>query len=211
MKKCPLCGSSNIKDSLKGPDKRIFYLCGVCCLITADKSHRLGREEEKKRYLSHNNGIEHKGYVDFLNRVINPAMRYIKPGMKGLDYGCGPSPTISVLLEKKGLYCENYDPIFFPKGIKKSRYDFIFSTECFEHFFSPYREIKRLISHIKKGGFLAVMTELWENPSNFGRWYYARDNTHVSFYHADTMRWIESHFGLYPAYNDNKRVFIYKA
>ncbi|MGQ7870760.1 class I SAM-dependent methyltransferase [Sunxiuqinia sp. sy24] len=164
-------------------------------------------EEEKERYLEHNNGLHHPGYVKFLNQAIRQGRPFLLPEMKGLDFGCGPEPTLSVLLEKQGIACADYDPIFFPE-LSKGPYDFIFATECFEHFFHPAEELKKISQLLSPGGYLIVMTSLWKLGRTFRSWNYARDITHVAFYHAETFCYICKHYGFKQLGGDQKRVII---
>lgn len=90
----------------------------------------------------HKNGREYPDYLNFLNQAIGQSLFDLDRGMRELDYGCGSVPALSVLLEERGMRCENYDP-FFPK-LPGGPFDLIFSTGCFEHFFSPDKELRRL-------------------------------------------------------------------
>lgn len=209
MIKCPLCSNNNSFIEVDGPDKRVYYKCNSCKLIFSDPSFYPSEEEERKRYLTHNNGIEYPGYVTFLNQAIHPALPYLKKGMQGLDFGCGPVPTLSVLLKREGYACEDYDPIFFPK-LPHKKFDFIFATECFEHFFNPKKEINTIKSLLKPNGFLIVMTQNWETENAFSSWNYADDITHVCFYHQDTFDYISKTYKLQFLENANDRVFILK-
>ncbi|MDF9799849.1 SAM-dependent methyltransferase [Catalinimonas alkaloidigena] len=165
-------------------------------------------EEEKKRYQQHHNSIEDKGYVSFLEKSIEPILPYLKEGMQGLDYGCGPAPVLVQLLHQKYcLHCDHYDLYFFPKKPEK-KYDFIFSTETFEHFFQPGKELLNLYSLLRPKGLLCVMTNLYHSLAGFEQWWYRRDITHVCFYHTDTFHFIAHHFGFHILYHDRKQVVI---
>lgn len=165
-------------------------------------------EEEKQRYQFHHNSIEDKGYLNFLERAIQPMLPYLKEGMQGLDYGSGPEPVLAQRLQKKyHLNCESYDPYFFPDKPAK-KYDFIFSTETFEHFFKPGEEVWNLYSLLHSDGFLCVMTNLYHSLSGFEKWWYRRDVTHVCFYHTETFHYIADHFGFNLLYEDQKQVTI---
>jgi SAM-dependent methyltransferase len=193
---------------VKSPDERVHYLCGNCSLIFTDKRFFPSAAEERGHYILHENSIQHNGYVSFLNRAIQPALPYLKPGIQGLDYGCGPTPTLCLLLQQAGYKTDHYDPYFFPELDKDSKYDFIFATECFEHFFAPANEVERLGGLLKAGGILVVMTEWWKDIASFKDWYYARDPTHVVFYHSHTFDYICSRFGFKTLYSDGSRVII---
>lgn len=203
MEVCPLCDNYTGLVAIKGPDKRSYHRCPRCRIIFAGREHLPTPEEERERYLEHNNGIQHPGYVKFLNQAIEPALPLLSTDMEGIDYGCGPAPTLSLLLREKGIGCLDYDPLFFP-DLPEGPFDFIFATECFEHFFNPAVEIKRIIEILKPGGLLIVMTHLWDESVDFASWYYPKDSTHVTFYHADTIKYIEETFGLrqLPAASD---------
>ena len=203
---CRLCSNKNLVD-LHSSDERKYYLCPDCKLISVPRKYFLSPEREKERYLSHNNSIEQQGYVDFLNRAIEPALPFLNRTMLGLDYGCGYAPTVSEILAAQGFRCEDYDPFFIANDLTK-RYDFIFSTEVFEHFFNPQQDIKRITELLKPGGLLVVMTEKWQDAQRFDSWYYKRDPAHVAFYHDDTFAFISERFAYHIIYDDGQRVVI---
>lgn len=205
---CPLCQKSITRD-LGILNSRGFTLCETCKLIFVQEPYRLGHEEEKLRYMLHDNNIESEGYVSFLKRAIDPALAYIGRGMKGLDFGCGPSPVLATLLGRMEILCDFYDPFFYP-AIDDVDYDFVFSTECIEHFHHPRKTFGIIDNHLKKGGILVVMTNFWNNLDDFPTWYYKNDPTHVAFYHPDTLEFLSKLFRYELIYNDGKRVAIFK-
>jgi len=205
--KCPLCLVSGRNTEVCGADKRRYYLCENCSLIFADPRHRLSTAQEKARYEMLRNSIDDDGYVNFLNNVINPMLPYLHSEMRGLDYGCGPGPTLSRLVSQQGIVCEDYDP-FFANRTLQPPYDFVFSTECLEHFHNPDTEIQRICDLLKTGGLLGIMTERWTTLEAFASWHYTQDHTHVSFYHADTFDFMCGRFGLTLLWQDESRVVI---
>jgi hypothetical protein len=204
---CRLCREQRQIQCIDGADNRTYFLCEHCFLIYVHSDHFLTIEEERRRYETHNNSIKNKGYVAFLNRIIQPMLHYIRPGMHAIDYGCGPGPTLSKLLGRKGITCTDYDPIFYPAQIPAD-YDFIFSTETFEYFFSPRDEIIKLSMMLKPGGYLGLMTECWKSTEQIATWYYTRDPAHVSFYHQCTLQYISDIFVFRIIHTDDQRVFI---
>lgn len=192
---------------MRGADARGYHLCGNCALIFADPAHRLAPAAEKAYYATHENGIDNAGYVRFLGRVLEPMLPHLDGGMRGLDYGCGPGPTLSLLVRQQGIACDDYDPFFADRPLKPP-YDFMFSTECFEHFHHPAAEIARIHALLKPGGLLGIMTERWTTPEAFARWHYTRDPTHVSFFHADSFDFLCARFGFTPVWMDESRVAI---
>jgi SAM-dependent methyltransferase len=192
---CPLCKSGDI-DLFQKAHHREYYTCGICLLVFLDPAQRLSFEDEISRYEAHENGPENRGYVDFLNRVAEPLTKVLRLGAMGLDYGSGPGPTLSEMLEKKGFPTANYDPHFAPdRSVLRRSYDFITCTETLEHFFYPDEELGRMNHLLRPGGWLAVMTEVWVESRCLSEWSYARDPTHVCFYHRQTMDWIAEQFG----------------
>jgi SAM-dependent methyltransferase len=207
MEVCPLCYSESFQPEVQGPKGRLFHLCENCMLVFEEKSNRPDWNEEKERYLEHENSIHQEGYVRHLNQAIKPALNYLKHGATGLDYGCGPVPTLNKLLDLMGFACEIYDPIFFPE-YPLGTFDFIFATECFEHFFKPAHELQKLENLLKPGGILVVMTQFWNDTAKIKTWRYATDPTHVVFYHEKTFRFIAINFGFNILEIEKERVVI---
>lgn len=204
---CALCDSAPVEtiDSRAGK----LFRCGHCGLVFVDKAKYLSAEESRQRYSLHNNDSNDKGYCDFLSQAIQAAKPFLSAGLRGLDYGCGPGPTLSKLMQCEGFTVEDYDPLFFDRPLN-SPYDFIFSTECFEHFENPSAEIRRVVSLLKPGGILTVMTELWHEKTDFKSWYYVTDPTHVSFYSQRSLDYICRTFGIRRLVSDGKRVFVFQ-
>ncbi len=205
---CPLCQNSKDFIPITGADHRAYFKCLNCYLIFTHQY--LTRNEEEARYRTHQNGPQYEGHVKFLYRAITPALPYLNTTQRGLDYGCGPVPTLSVILkDKHGIACDDYDPIFYPEP-PLGNYDFIFSTECFEHFFSPAKEVVQLHQLLNDNGLLIIMTDCWDETINLKTWYYFRDPTHVSYYHRKTMHYIAHHFNFDFLPIPDDRVFILK-
>ena len=205
---CPLCGTPNVQ-LIAIPMHRQGYNCSHCKLIYVDKEYLLENENEKSRYLLHENSIEDVGYVQFLNQAIEPVLSLLTPEMQGLDFGCGPGPTLSKLLALKGLQCDDYDPFFFPLPLKE-HYDFIFATECFEHFHEPGKELVFLDKLLKNKGLLVVMTDPIPENRTLHQWGYAHDPTHVSLYSPKTMEHIAHKMDWELLPFGNYRVFVFR-
>jgi SAM-dependent methyltransferase len=209
-KTCGLCDSEALELVAPEGDSRYYYHCRRCDLISTDQMFFPDETREKACYLNHRNDLSDSGYVNFLNRVIEPAVTFFGKDMIGLDYGCGPNPVLSGLLEQKEYKSDFYDPFFFPDGITKDSYDFIFSTECFEHFHHPKQEIEKISSLLLPGGYLCMMTERWNCLEDFMTWYYKNDPTHVCFFHTRSFDYLMNQYGMKCIYNDECRVMILK-
>lgn len=206
---CPLCQCLGPKTLTfqSHAKKTRYWHCPHCRLIFVDPAALPTREKEKTVYQYHQNSPEHSGYIGFLRRIIDPAQNYLTPDMRGLDYGCGPGPTLSVLLKRQGFACADYDPIFYPE-LPHSDFDFVFATESFEHFHSPATQMRHIQELLKDGGYLFIMTLLWDDGVDFPSWHYKNDPTHVSFYHRDTIDFICDQYGFKLLDMPNERVIL---
>ncbi|MFD2034051.1 class I SAM-dependent methyltransferase [Belliella marina] len=205
-KNCPLCLADNQNFAYNG----VFTHCPNCDLVFRNPSPTFLGVNEKKHYQKHVNGPQYPGYVSFLKRAINPISEYLKPNLQALDFGCGPGPAIDFILQDHDISCDNYDPFFFPDGIKSKAYDLIFATECLEHFHNPAKDLENILNLLKPHGKLSVMTDFHAGLEAIPTWYYTKDLTHVSFFSHNTMQWIAKNHGLEIQYSDNTRVCVFE-
>jgi len=201
---CPLCGANGA--AVFAPD---YHRCRVCELTYLDAALRPGSDVERARYDEHRNDPADAGYRSFLERVAGPVAARVPAGARGLDYGSGPGPTLSVMLVERGYDVAIYDPYYADHpGVLLDRYDFITCTEVAEHFFNPAAEFERLAGMLREGGLLVVMTEPLEDSVAFDNWYYRRDPTHVCFYRPTTMEWIAGRHG-WRVEQPSRSVFVF--
>lgn len=145
----------------------------------------------KAHYDCHNNDPGDLRYRAFLSRLANPLIDRLTIGAHGLDYGSGPGPTLSLMLEEAGFTTDIFDPLYSPNQACLNRsYDFITASEVAEHFDQPRTEFQRLWAILRPGGLLGIMTKRLSTPAAFINWHYKNDPTHISFYAADTFLWI---------------------
>ena len=172
-------------------DERAYFQCSLCELVFVPRRFHPTAEEERTRYLEHQNTPETPGYRAFLSRLYLPLSARLAPCARGLDYGCGPGPVLASMFEEAGFPMRVYDPIFFTQPeVLSLQYDFVTCTEAVEHFHFPEREFSRLDGILKPGGWLGIMTQMLRDWSEFPKWYYPRDPTHVCFYSRRTMEWL---------------------
>ncbi|WCL49333.1 class I SAM-dependent methyltransferase [Leptospira sp. GIMC2001] len=211
--KCPLCYNTNgIELYSRQPINREYYHCDKCELIFVSSFYHLDQETEKRRYEKHENSYENFGYIQFLNRSILPTLPFLDGKKIGLDYGCGPGPALSKILSNHGYEMHDYDPNYFPI-FPKIKFDFLFCTEVWEHFYNPGIEIPKILSLLKPKSILSIMTLPWNRmhgSENFSEWFYARDDTHVSFFHEKTMEWMSIKWNLELLSHPEERVWIWK-
>ena len=191
---CPLCRRDDA-DPIYEDHHRIYLRCLHCRLVFVPRGYWLSADDERATYDLHENDPKDSGYRRFLSRLCTPLVERLEANQKGLDFGCGPGPTLSVLLEAQGHRVDLYDPFFFndPSVFAKT-YDFICATEVVEHLHHPEREFTALFTVLKRGGWLGVMTKLLTDEHAFRQWHYIRDMTHVCFYSHSTFEYIAQRF-----------------
>lgn len=210
---CPLCRAHSARLYLRA-DGRDYLHCPVCRLVFVPPKFWPAPEEARARYEQHQNSVRDAKYAAFLQRLAAPLAERLPRGARGLDLGAGPpsapapaGSALCAILADAGLDCLPYDPLFFPQ-MPDGAFDFIASSETFEHFRRPRRELGRIRGRLKAGGLLGVMTAFWEERLFMNNWHYRRDFTHLCFYRAETFTWIARHFGFARLWTDHRRVII---
>lgn len=207
-KTCPLCGSADNTAATIG--EKIYYFCRECDLAYLAAEFYPSPEKEKERYLLHNNSLEDKGYVAMLEAFLERAvLPFVGKDIEALDFGCGPAPVLQVLLERKGIRTDIYDPYFAPElPPPGKRYGLITCTEVLEHVQDPRSVWQFFCQRLQPGGILAAMTSFRPPREQFARWWYRQDFTHVCFYSRQTFRWIHQHYPLLLVFLDNKNTVV---
>jgi len=192
---CPLCQHDHIE--FYSADTRSYWQCANCQLVFVGSAEHLTEADEKARYDHHNNDPDDPRYRAFLNRLVEPLSGRLPPDSEGLDFGCGPGPTVSVMLEALGHKVACFDKYYAnTPSLLMQQYDFVTSTEVLEHLREPGKELQRLISMLKPAGFLGVMTKLLPPTEQFANWHYKKDPTHICFYAESTFEWIAAQWDL---------------
>ena len=195
---CPICLNNTFKINRITIKTRQYNFCSNCKLIQLDRKFLISERNEQERYLLHNNCITNKGYVDYLNRIINEYIEpYFKAGDSILDFGSGPKPVLSKLLKKQGYKNTYiYDKYFAEnKSVLNKKYNGIIVLEVIEHI-SPIRDIIiKLISMLNLNGIL-IIHSLFHDNIDFKNWWYAKDITHITFLSIATIKKISEIFNL---------------
>ncbi len=191
---CPLCGSEAGRP-YHHDGRREYLQCGCCQLVFVPEQYFLSTADEKTHYDLHENHSADTRYRQFLSRLADPLLQVLPSGARGLDFGCGPGPTLSQMLAEAGFPTEIYDPYYAPQtDVWNQRFDFITASEVVEHLHRPLFELERLWSVLNPGGYLGIMTKRVSNPAAFARWHYIRDPTHVAFFSDATFQWLSQHW-----------------
>jgi len=153
-----------------------------------------------------------RGYVDFLNRLVEPISKKLESGDEGLDFGSGPGPTLSLLMKKRGFEVTDYDPLYTKDQAPLSKqYNFITCTEAAEHFHKPHKEFKLFETLLKpERSILGIMTQMVTPDISFENWWYHKDPTHVCFYSRETFEWLANQYGWKAEYPGDNLVFLLK-
>ncbi|WP_375752130.1 class I SAM-dependent methyltransferase [Vibrio sp. HN007] len=207
---CPLCEQTDSQFFYQ--DKhRPYYRCSNCMLVFVPEENRLDAKREKAFYDLHNNDPQDEGYRRFLSRMSVPMAERLSEGSKGLDFGCGPGPTLSLLLEEQGHKVSLYD-IFYhtDKRVLDREYDFMTATEVIEHLHHPKQVWQQWLSLVKAGGWLGVMTKLVIDKDAFVNWHYKNDLTHVCFYSRETFQYLAARDNLQLEFIGNDVILLRK-
>lgn len=184
--KCPLCGSPG--QPFFSNQKHHFFSCDSCLGVFRAAEEILDLEQERKRYLLHQNHLEDQGYLTFVSPILQVVRSQYDSGAVGLDFGCGHTPVISEVLKNENYLVDLYDPVFYPKRVFEGKaYDFIVCCEVMEHFQNPKMEFDLLAGLLKPGGKLICMTSVFTEGIDFDSWYYKNDPTHVFLYRKETL------------------------
>lgn len=187
---CPLCLSSDTFDFYH-KKQHVYYHCKHCYLNFLDPQFHLNRHEEKKLYDNHENIVDDPNYRKFLSQLFIPLSKYLKSGSKGLDFGCGNGPALAKMLEEAGHKMALYDLYYYPdKSVLNQHYDFIVSSEVFEHLYQAREILDELWTCLKPSGLFGIMTQQYEDLEKFKNWYYINDPSHVIFFHQETFIWL---------------------
>ncbi|MDR4494842.1 MAG: class I SAM-dependent methyltransferase [Nitrospirales bacterium] len=206
---CPLCFHTD--STFLGKDQfRPYFTCRRCRLTFVPPTHYVSPNQEKSQYDFHKNSSEDQGYRTFLNQLAQPLKERLKPNCSGLDFGSGPGPTLSLILQEAGHNVSIYDWFFaYNPAVMNRFYDFITATEVVEHLHHPGFELDRLWLMVNPNGLLAVMTQLTPPGKPFLDWYYLRDPTHVCFFSSDTWDWLSLRWKAQVVYKE-KNVILFR-
>jgi len=187
---CPLCHGTDTTPYHR--DKvRDYLACASCDLVFVPPYQQLSADDEKAQYDQHDNRPDDPGYRGFLGRLFTPLSERLAPGVRGLDFGAGPGPTLSLMFEEAGYPMALYDPWYAPdQSVLSETYDFITLSEVAEHLAEPGAELDALWRMLKPGGWLGIMTKRVRDREAFAGWHYINDPTHICFFADTTFQWL---------------------
>lgn len=207
--RCPLCGAAT--EPFHAEWRREYRRCPRCALVAVPPQSHLDPAVERAQYDRHDNDPADPRYRQFLSRAADALMARVEPPAHGLDFGSGPGPTLSVMLEDAGYTVALYDKFYDPDpAALAASYDFITATEVFEHLDAPADTIDQLLACLRPGGWLIIMTKRAGSLEAFTRWHYTGDPTHIAFFSDETFEWIAAQWGLQLEIVGRDVVALYK-
>ena len=189
-----------------------YYHCKCCEYIFKSPECYQDLSKQKERYNLHENDEEDEGYKAYFQRFLDFTLPWVDQPKTALDFGCGISSLLSTMLQKEGIECDFYDPIYHPDTLGDSKkYELIVSTEVFEHLHQPREVFESLISRLEEGGYLAIQTQFHpNNVEKFKKWYYHQDPTHIVFFTAQTFRVLCEIYGCEFVKDNGKNMVVIK-
>ncbi len=174
-----------------------YHHCKECAYIFKSPECHQDFAVQKERYNLHENDENDKGYQAYFKRFLDFVLPLTGQPETALDFGCGRSSLLASLLQKEGIACDYYDPIYHPDTLDDGeKYDLIVSTEVFEHLHQPRVIFSNLLERLKEGGYLALQTQFHPNEIEaFKKWYYHQDPTHIVFFTTETFRVLCEKYG----------------
>ena len=212
---CILCESSRVVPFYEDTSEHYaatYYQCQNCRLIFAAPGDQPTPDQERARYDTHENDPNDEGYRNFLSQLFDPLNNRLDANSKGLDFGSGPGPTLSLMFEEAGHRMKIYDPFYADnRSAFEQRYDFITATEVVEHLHHPAQEFDMLWKCLRPGGYLGLMTKIAEDDVDFfADWHYRLDLTHVTFYTKENFRWLADRWKARVLFFGNRTIIFQK-
>lgn len=183
---CPLCLQQS-SVTLNVVTYRNYFLCKNCEYIFVEEGQHLDAHEEKVRYELHTNTYDNANYKNYLSGVLSHAVSFSCANPAILDFGGGKHRVLETIAKEKGLLCKTHDPLYGFIVDKEEKFDCIIACEVLEHFREPQKELIYIGSMLKENGIVYIRTRLHKPDTDFTKWYYATDQTHIGFYNKKTM------------------------
>lgn len=206
---CHICNQDTISFKDEKTDIQ-YYHCKTCEYIFKSPQYYQDFKIQKERYNLHENNEEDIGYIAYFERFLAFVLPSVSRVETALDFGCGCTSLLAKLLEREGIECEYYDPIYHPHTLDKNKkYDLIVSTEVFEHLHQPKEVFESLLDRLNRGGYLAIQTEFHSNEyTSFKKWWYPKDPTHIVFFRVQTFEVLSEIYGCKVVENNAKNMVL---
>ena len=71
-------------------------------------------------------------------------------------------------------------------------------------------EFKRLASTLRAGGYIALMTHLLTEETDFRSWYYKNDPSHIGFFNQKSLNYVAEELGFEINVYSERVIFLKK-
>jgi hypothetical protein len=86
---CILCRESSCSLYCQESFSDRYFHCSHCDFRFLNPKYRLNSQEEKARYLEHNNDVNSLEYQKFMQPVVDQILKRMPERSEGLDFGAG--------------------------------------------------------------------------------------------------------------------------
>ena len=207
---CVLCGSPDCKLVMVHALRRLFR-CESCQLVFVCPDDRVTIEAERERYALHDNTFDNPGYVAYLTAIASEIG--IEPGkpLRILDFGSGPQFVLTRLLRERGCVCDPYDPLYALDIVpvtSDTAYDLVVLCESIEHIRNLPEALNLIMGSTALQGRIFIKTQLYDISTDFSRWWYVQDSTHINFFNAHTLQTLGEMLNRRIVSCDNKNTVV---
>ncbi len=209
---CPACQGSGSGYALD-PKGRDYLRCPSCKLIYLRAEQRPSLDEERRRYLLHQNGPDNKGYRDYLSNFLKDFFYpYCPAPAVVLDFGSGPEPLLTNILREEGYASLAYDPFFSEQCLEaQGPFAAVIAHEVLEHCANPLETLGIMVKLLKPGGLILISTHFPPPEADaFLSWWYRQDKTHICFFSQDCLEGLGARLGLEKLRCDSKSRILFK-
>lgn len=209
---CLLCSGETYNYTCTTKPQWSYRVCPSCGFTSLADKYSLNPEQEKQRYLLHQNNKLDTNYRAWLEIFMAALMQYVRPGSSVLDFGSGPNPVLAELLAHAGFQVTLFDPYFAPnKAALEKQYHAIVIHEVIEHLANPLATLYKLIPLLEESGIFAIRTQIRPvSDEAFDRFWYRKDQTHRSFFMEKTCSLLGEQLELSISWHHNDIFFLKK-
>ena len=206
--KCRLCKSTDSSFFISDK-KRDYIICNTCKLIFVPDKDLVSKSKEKERYSLHDNAIDDREYMEYLQGFAKDLERIPLSDPKILDFGCGREAALTFILQEKGYRCCAYDPLYNRDlDTSEKAYDIVVLCEVIEHLRDIQKELELVEKILDSDGYILFRTEFYHKKGEFPDWWYTKDITHINFFSLYTMETLAGLMGKKIFYTNGKNVVI---
>jgi len=128
-------------------------------------------------------------------------------------FGIEPNKVSGIIAESKGI--KIIGETVEDEILKNRMFDIITMVDVFEHLDNPLEVIDILVSHLKPGGKLIIITGASDSMAvklaNITYWYFCKIPDHIVFINKGFINWLRDRYGNFNINSERVRHYNYKA